>query len=816
MRVVKGFFKTIGTILLIGILAGLIFCCIFAVYVKTYLRSQIDFSMEDISLDQTSVIYYWDDDSNSYRELQKLYGEQNRTWANFDEIPANLRFAAVAAEDKRFFEHKGVDWIRTFKASVYLFLGDSSAGGASTITQQLIKNRTGHDEVTVRRKLVEIFTALEVAKRYSRDSVLEWYLNTIYLGERCYGVRAAAEHYFGKDVSDLTLAESASLISITNNPSIYDPYISTKKNRERQLYVLRCMLEQGYIDQSEYDQAVGQELDFHSAQVERQTTGEYSYFVDQVIYDVISDLRAVTGMTYLEAKEQLDTGGYQIYATIDMDVQRQLEAVYTDLSNVPNTRSSQQLQSAMAIIDNETGDFVAMVGGVGPKVGSLVLNRATQSALSPGSTIKPLSVYAPALELGLITPATVYDDTPYSFTDESYWPKNSDATFRGLVSIDTAMSLSLNTVAVKLVDEMTPEYCYDFAKYRMGLSGLVDNYSSGGNSFSDAELSPMAMGSLTLGVSVADMTAAYATMPNGGAYRRARTYTRVMSGDTVILDNTRNTISAISEKTAWYLTYMLKNVVTRGTGTAAQLVNMPVAGKTGTTNSDFDRWFAGYTPYYTAVTWCGYDAPEEVVLTDTTTNPAVSLWQKVMERVHTGLAYRDFDQPSDIVTCTYCADSGLLATDACRNDPRGSREVTGMLSIHDVPTTSCSVHEMVEICDASGHVINEYCKLVPDNTTHEVGLLNLVRAFPIQGIRVLDQQYCVATDNVAGGYYPAKSTVVDAIGESCPVHTEDSIPKEEEEEEEDPNAFPWPGDNDWPGTGADSGGNDDGGWNWPW
>ena len=815
MKVIKGFFKTIGTLLLIGILAGLIFCCIFAVYVKTYLRTQIDFSMDDISLDQTSVIYYWDDESADYKELQKIYGKQNRTWVDFNEIPADLRFATVAIEDKRFYEHKGVDWIRTFKASIYLFLGDPSAGGASTITQQLIKNLTGKEEITVRRKLVEIFTALEVSKKYSRDSILEYYLNTIYLGEGCYGVQAAAQRYFGKSVSDLTLAECASLISITNNPSIYDPYVNPDRNRDRQVFVLKLMLEQGYIDQSEYDQAIAQEMVFRSAQVDTTRSGQYySYFVDQVIYDVTADLMAATGMTYEEAYQQLTTSGYQIYATIDPAVQKQLEAVYEDLSNIPNTQSSQQLQSAMVIIDNESGDYVAMVGGVGSKskAGSLVLNRATQSALSPGSTIKPLSVYAPALELGAITPASVYDDTPYSFTDFGYWPKNSDATFRGLVSVDTAMSLSLNTVAVKIVDELTPEYCFDFAKNRMGLSGLVESYTSYENTYSDAELSPMAMGSLTIGVSVSDMTAAYATIPNEGTYRKARTYTRVMSGDTVILDNTREARSVLSEKTAWYLTYMLEHVVTQGTGTGAQLVNMAVAGKTGTTTSDYDRWFAGFTPYYTAVTWCGYDDPEEVILTDTTQNPAITLWRMVMERVHTNLAYRDFSQPSDIVTCTYCADSGLLCTEACRKDPRGSREVTGMLSIHDVPTTYCTVHELVEVCDASGHVVNEYCADVPDNSTHMVGLMNLVRAFPIAGIKVLDQQYCIATDSVAGGYYPAKSTVIDAIGEKCPIHNEDSVPKPEEEEEQEPNWWETP-----TGTENGSSGSSSGGWfTWPW
>jgi len=457
-RVIKKIFKVCGTVMLTGILAALIFVCIFAVYVKTYLQSQIDFSIENFALDQTSVIYYWDKETASYQEYQKLYGSENRTIVDYDKIPSDLVFATVAIEDHRFYEHAGVDWVRTIKAGVGLFMGKAEFGG-STITQQLIKNLTGKEDVTVRRKLVEIFTALEVAKQYSRDEVLEAYLNTIFLGRNCYGVQSAAQKYFGKDVSDLSLAECASLISITNNPSIYDPYINPEKNRERMLNVLWAMYDQGYIDRSEYDAAKAEELVFQSSG----STGEqnvnqkyYSYYVDQVIYDVVNDLMGKTGYSYKECYEMLTKGGYKIYANVDPVLQSIVDEVYSDLSNVPNTTSKQQPQSAIVLIDNETGNIVAMAGGVGDKGGSLVLNRATQSQLSPGSTIKPISVYAPALEAGILTPATVYDDTPYSFTDNNYWPKNEDRTFRGLVSVNRSMELSLNTVSVKIVDQLTP------------------------------------------------------------------------------------------------------------------------------------------------------------------------------------------------------------------------------------------------------------------------------------------------------------------------------------------------------------------------
>ena len=322
---------------------------------------------------------------------------------------------------------------------------------------------------------------------------------------------------------------------------------------------------------------------------------------------MVRDLCEKTGYEYDIVYKMIMTGGYSIYSTYNPDVQAAVDAVYQNLSNVPNTASAQQLQSAIVVCDNNTGDIISMAGGVGEKEGSLTWNRATQSYLSPGSTIKPVSVYAPALELGLISPASVYDDTPYSFTDDSYWPKNSDSTYRGLVTVNEAMCQSLNTVPVKLVAEMTPEYCYTFAKDKMGLSTLVSDYVTvKGDVLSDANLAPMAMGGLTNGVTVRAMTAAYATFANEGVYREARTYTKVVDAKgQVVLDNTQSSHVAMKEMTAWYINDMLENTVAYGTGAAAQLDGMTVAGKTGTTTSDFDRWFAGYTPYYTAVVWCG-------------------------------------------------------------------------------------------------------------------------------------------------------------------------------------------------------------------
>jgi len=778
--------RVFGTLVLTGFLAVLIFVCLFAMYIKNDLSKQVDFSVEGFALDQTSVIYYQDRESGDWKVLKELYGEENRVWVSYEDMPSNLKYACIAIEDKRFIEHSGVDWLRTARAGVDLFLGNKSLYGASTITQQLIKNLTHDDEITVRRKLLEIFRALDMEKNYSKEEILEWYLNIIPLGQRTSGVQAAAKTYFGKDVEDLTLAECASLIGITNNPSRYNPYINPEENKERQEIILYQMMDQEYISQEQYIEAISQELVFTdgSDETAEASNAYFSYFEDQVINEVVTDLMAKTGYEYMQALQMLQTGGYKIYATIDPEVQAAVDQIYQDLKNIPDTASSQQLESAIVITDNDTGDIVAMAGGVGQKSGSLIYNIATQSRLSPGSIIKPISVFAPALDLGLISPSTVYDDTPYQFTDYAAWPKNSDSMYRGLVSVNDAMCQSLNTVAVKIVSELTPEVSYTFAKDKMGLKGLVAEYvTPNGNVLSDVDLAPMAMGGLTLGVTVRDLAAAYTTFPNKGVNREARCYTRVLDASgKVILDNTQDSLVAMKEQTAWYSTYMMENTVAYGTGTGAQLDNMAVAGKTGTTTSNYDRWFAGYTPYYTGVVWCGYRDPEEVVLTDTTENPAVYLWQKVMEVVHKDLAPVEFEKPTNVVTASYCKDSGMLATDACRKDLRGDRTVTGELALSDVPTENCSLHTMVEVCNASDHVINAFCKEIPENSVYEISLLNMQRVFPTSGIVVQDQSYVFSSAPVPIGRFEAAAPDVDPITRPCYIHSEDDIPKEEEEE----------------------------------
>ncbi len=777
-RFFRRFGKVLGTILLVGAISLVIFACIFTAYLRNYLMPQVSFSLDSFRLNQTSVIYYQDKSTGEYQALQNLYGEENRIWASYKDIPTNLVYATVAIEDKRFFQHSGVDWLRSMKASANLFLGGSSTYGASTVTQQLVKNLTNDNEVTVRRKLVEIFRALEMEKQYSKEDIMEWYLNTIYLGEQSYGVRTAAYTYFGKDVSELDLAECASLIAITNNPSIFDPYISEKtkaKNKERQTDILYEMWQQGYITENEYQNAKNEELQFQYADSSSETgdnSDYYSYFVDQVIRDVVNDLASATGYDTEVINRMILGGGYQIYSTIDVDVQNAAEEVYEDLDNIPKTDSTyQQLQSGIVIIDNETGDIAAIVGGVGQKEGSLTLSRATQSLLSPGSTIKPLAVYAPALEMGLITPATVYDDTPFTF-GSSPWPKNEDDTYHGLTNILTAMKRSTNTVAVKVLDDVGLDYAYHYAVNDMHLDTLVDEYELNGVNYTDKSYWSLALGGMVRGVTIRDLTAAYASIENKGTYREARTYTKVLDSDgNVVLDNTQSSNENMSEKTAYYLTYMMEETVKDGTGQEAQVPGIDTAGKTGTTSDDKDRWFAGYTGYYTGVVWCGYDQPQEVVLEDDSIeNPASVLFNKVMTKVHEGKQNKAFEKPTSVIDVEVCQDSGNLVNDWCTKDIRGDRTVTIQLDGSDVPTSYCSTHVETDICTAGDtlHVANDSCK--SRGTVTQYGLLNLSRQFPIAGIVVADQQYCVGTLVKRSGYSEARCDTMDPVNAVCTIH----------------------------------------------
>ncbi len=628
--------KVLATIVLILITTGLLFTCIFAFYVKTCLSDKMDVSLSDYSLSQSSVIMY-EDNGGNWQELVTLTGMVNRIWVDYDQIPENMEHALVAIEDKRFYTHKGVDWYRTAGALVNMFFSMRNDFGGSTITQQLIKNLTGKDEATVQRKLLEIFQALEFEKKYSKEDIVTWYLNAVYFGEGCYGVCTAAKTYFNKELSELTLAECASIVAITNNPSKYDPFVSVSKNRERQTDVLRAMYEQGYIDYEQYTAALNEELQFVQSEGQAYQQKIYSYFEEAVINDVLEDLMERKGISAESATQLLYYGGYRIYSTYDPNVQACVDNVYENLENVPQSyrASNQQLQSAICVMDPYTGDIMALSGGMGEKTENFVLNRI-YSERPPGSSIKPLAVYGPALEYNLITQNTLVDDSPDIQLAGTWWyPRNSGGGNRGIITIRQALISSINTVSAQILDKLGTDTSYDYMTQKLGFTTLTE---------SDRDYAPLSLGQLTNGATVREMTQAYSSFVNDGVFTNSRLYSYVTdSRGNKVMDNPAQTHVAWKANTAYNITDMLSAAATYGTGSEASFQGMTVAGKTGTTSDNKDRWFVGMTPYFVAAVWTGYDTPAPMYFYG---NPAAQIWKKVMQPLHQGLEYKAFPYPS--------------------------------------------------------------------------------------------------------------------------------------------------------------------------
>ena len=688
------------TLVLIGVLCGC-FCGIaFAMYVHIYINPSAQETAAEISkglgLNLNSFIYAKESDSDEYTLYETIKGKENREWVDSDKIPDTLKNAVVAIEDERFYKHHGVDWVRTIGAVKGWLLGGTQYGG-STITQQLIKNITADNDYSVKRKVNEIFRAFALEKEIDdKDRILVMYLNTIFLGYNSYGVQTAAMQYFDKDVSQLDLAESAVLAGLTNNPSIYDVYNHPEKVKERQETILAQMLDQKMISQEEYEAAVAEELNYRPyEEYQQEIKSTYSYFTDEVIKDVINDLMTEKGYSRLVAENMVYSGGLNIYATIDTKVQNALDEVWANADNFPNTEKYGEIpQSAMVITDKQ-GNIVGIAGGRGEKTSSRGFSYASDARRQPGSSIKPLATYGPAMDAGIATPdTTVYDRALIQDADGNPWPMNDGKYPTGrAMTVKEGMTRSLNTISAQLLKQLTPQKSYEFMTQQLGFKLVDSRTNEDGTVQSDIDLAPLALGALTDGVTVREMAGGFSTFINDGVYGGTRTYTKVTDSEgNTIMENTPNTDKGFTNvRTDYYMLDCLQNVTAHGTAYGIQLDGVETGGKTGTTTSKTDIWFCGITPKYSGAVWVGYE--HNYRLDGLYGRNAAEIWLAVMQKVHAGDSGLVFDShPQDFEEVTYCMDTGLLASGACR---AAGRAATGRFWKDKVPTETCS-HQNIE------------------------------------------------------------------------------------------------------------------------
>ena len=771
------------TILLIGLITGIIVGSVFAIYINNYLDLTIDPSLLDIAASGTTttrfyVMNYATEDDRINRigepvewEDERITGAENSIYVPYSKFPKALVEAFVSIEDHRFFSHNGVDWLTTGKAVFNYFTGNSVAGG-STITQQLVKNATHEDEVRIQRKVEEIFRALNLEKEYSKEEILEKYLNIVYLGNNCYGVQAAANLYFDKDVSELNLVQCAALAAIVKNPSQYEPLyhnddvldengeVVRKGNTGRRNDVIYRMQELGKISEAEAEAAYTADLGitYFDKQKEANLTNEgfhiYSWYIESVIAQLKEDMVEKLGMSAEWAAKKVLSSGYKIYLPIDLEVQETLELVYeNDKEYMPSSGSGLQPESAMVVMDPYTGDVLGLVGGKGEKIINLGTNRATQAVRPPGSSIKPVTVYAPALDAGLITYGSVIDDTPLYFETTANggvdpYPHNLPDVYRGLTTVNSAITRSVNTVALKILSELTVERSFAFAHDKLHIDSLIDSVTrADGSVLTDKGLAALGLGQLNYGLTVEELTAAYCIFQNNGVYNTPNLYLYVTdSADNMVLNNEDDPEIVISDESATIMTLMLQNVVKSGTASGLKLKNtVDVAGKTGTTNADFDRYFIGYTPYYVGGVWTGYDMNQ--TLSAFGPNPSQQTWDTVMTMLHQkyidaaangGEPLKKFERSAGVIEVTYCKDSGLLCSDACALDPRGSRAEVGYFTRETAPTEYCSTHVIVQKDSTTGLIASPDCNAAD---LVNVALIKVTsRDFPTE-IYVEDAQY---------------------------------------------------------------------------
>lgn len=655
------FFKSIFTLAMIGIITGCIVASVLTVYVLKYIDDEDVIDISDVKLNYTSIIYANDEQTNEPYELQRIYSDANSIWVDIDQIPKYMVNASIAGEDKRFNDHNGVDWFRTFQAAVNHFIGYSNVEfGGSTITQQVVKNITDDNAPDIVRKVREIFRAINVDKNFSKEQIMEVYLNIIPVGNNVEGVQAAANLYFSKDVSELTLAESASIVCITKNPSKYNPLKNPENNKVRRDWFISQMLEQGYITQQEHDEAINQELVFTGELKERSNTLQ-SYFVDYVIENVIADLVAQKGYTPEYARRMIYRGGYRIYTTVNEDIQSYLEEMYLNESTFPKVLNKEYPQTAFVLLE-PNGKIIAMIGGNGKKDANLIYNRATQAHRQIGSTMKPIGPYSLAFEEDLITWSTKMDDSPITIKEkgeERQWPVNFYGSYLGPITTMEALQRSSNTIPVKLVDMLGTDKVFSFIKSSYHFPQIKAPDEIG--------LSQLALGGTNQGISPLELAGAYQIFANGGLYTKPYAYTKVVDSDgQIILEADTTAKRVISSETAMIMNKLLQSITDASySGTKlTKLPNVPVGGKTGTSSNNHDQWYVGLTPYYIGTVWMGFDQNQPINYPKGNYPPPV-LWKNLMKGIHEGLPNKDFPVSSNVEVLSYCTESGDLASEFC-------------------------------------------------------------------------------------------------------------------------------------------------------
>ena len=739
-----------------------------------------DVSDIDVSPAGFSTTVY---DSKGNQTTKLIAENSNRIYVTIDKIPEHLQNAFIAIEDERFRTHNGIDIKGIMRAGVKALVSGDFSQGASTITQQLLKNnvftswtKESSKIEKFRRKFQEQYCAVQLEKTMDKDTILENYLNTINLGQGTLGVQAAANRYFGKPASELSISEAAVIASITQNPTKWNPISHPDNNAIRREEVLRKMRDQGYISQAEYDMAIADDVYSRIKTVDETTEKNsiYTYFVDELTEQVITDLQELKGYSYTQAYNALYSGGLSIFTTQDPDIQKICDEEFINPDNYPenvkyylsyeltfedangervnfstqnfetyfkqqnhsfnsifdsqeaaqekidefkaamkqpgytfiaeNISITPQPQTSVTVIDQSTGAVKAIVGGRGTKEASLTLNRATDTKRQPGSTFKVLAAFAPALDSAGFTLASTQVDEPYNYVDGrpvSNWYSG----YKGICTIRYGIEQSLNIVTVKTLTDITPQLGYDYL-LNFGFTTLVSRRTESDGSVSSDITQALALGGLTDGVTNLELTAAYATIANKGTYIKPMFYSKIIDHDgNVLIDNTPKTRQVIKDTTAYLLTSAMEDVVTKGTGAKVNFGNMAIAGKTGTTTSNVDVWFAGFTPYYTCATWAGYD--NNVHMSGTETSVAKLLWKSIMGRIHENLEYKDFIKPEGVTTATICNKSGKLAVAGlCSLD--GSA-VTEFFDASKLPTESCDCHVAGKVCGLTGLRAGDTC-----------------------------------------------------------------------------------------------------------